>query len=94
MKEILILLFYIAGCVLTHYRLYGSFYECDEAHPNVYPKVINCYPLWVCFVLLSWFTFLCLSISYFIEGDKYFFKFNNKELLKRHFYYKEKHSNF
>lgn len=69
--EIILILFYAIGCVLTYGRFKAQSLEMQELTgiPEDW-----CIADWF-FILLSWPIFIGTVISYFMGEDKYFLKF-------------------
>jgi len=84
METILIILgIYILGCILAFGRFKASIYQIEE-------KYIEYFPVWdnhrviVFFSLFSFIGFLAGIVVYFIEDEKYFFKYSYKPLIDRY----------
>jgi len=84
-KFILILMVYLAGCILAYGRIYASAYEIDREFIRwMKPTGLSLDTPTVLLVILSWFTFLAGSISYIADKDKYFLKYNNDDLIEKY----------
>lgn len=92
---ILIILFYLIGCVLSYGRMYGALRSIDYDYIKVfYPEDINAGYIYI-ITITSWLGFM-IGILYYLanilEGDKekYFIKFNKKDLIRMYYEYQLK----
>jgi hypothetical protein len=76
----LIFLIYFIGCLLSYPRIYASFYEIDESYiHNLPPDNFNIIRS-LMMSILSWLSVVAGIMLFFSYPNKYFWKWNNKDL--------------
>lgn len=82
MNTLLILGIYLVGVILCYGRFLGRLYEIDEQWITSQPPLKEDFLFYV-LLLSSWLSFFTMVGIYFGDKDKYFFKWNKKELWKK-----------
>lgn len=75
-----IILIYLLGIIPAYGRINGSFYEIDER----FIGDIRPWPV-MPFYFLSWVAFIVGIIIFFVNNEKYFFKWSKKDLWKKYY---------
>lgn len=79
-----IILFYLIGCILAYGRSYASFYIIDEKFIDSLPPKSTDDNFNIAISLFSWVSFITGIFIYFMDNEKYFLKYTNKDLWERY----------